>query len=89
MHNLGLSYYCANGVPYALIHKSYTAGWANLQKQYTAGYPIFLHKGLHEKITETACVSMLALKINYNLGSAFKLLSATILSSAKFYLSEL
>ena len=31
----------------------------------------FLDKGLHSKITETACVSMLALKINYNLGSAF------------------
>ena len=27
---------------------------------YTAGYAIFLHKSLHSKITETACVSILA-----------------------------
>ena len=51
--------------------KKYTAGCANLQKMYTAGYATFIHKDLHSKITETACVSMLALKINYNFGSAF------------------
>ena len=62
--------------------KNYTIGCANSQKlycwvrrftkNYTAGYAIFIDKGLHSKIyTETACVSMLALKINYNLGSAY------------------
>ena len=62
--------------------KNYTIGCANSQKillgaliyklkNYTAGYAIFIHKGLHLKFTETACVPMLALKINYNLGSAF------------------
>ena len=51
--------------------KNYTIGCANLPKNYTAGYAIFIHKGLHSKITETACISMLALKINYSLGSAF------------------
>ena len=51
--------------------KNVLLGATNLQKDYTAGYAIFIYKGLHSKITETACVSMLALKINYNLGSAF------------------
>ena len=51
--------------------KNYTAGCANLQKNYTAGCAVFIEKGLHPKITETACMSMLFLKINYNLGSAF------------------
>ena len=50
--------------------KNYTIGCANSQN-YTAGYTIFIHKGLHSKFTETACMSMLVLKINYNLGSAF------------------
>ena len=58
----------------------------NFLKNYTAGCAIFIEKGLHSKITETACVSMLFLKINYNLGSAFQPFSATILSAAKFYL---
>ena len=43
----------------------------NFLKNYTAGCAIFMEKGLYLKITETACVSMLFLKINYNLGSAF------------------
>ena len=43
----------------------------NFLKNYTAGCASFIEKGLHSKITETACVSMLFLKINYNLGSAF------------------
>ena len=34
---------CANS-------QKYTAGWANLQKNYTAGYPIFIHKGLVKKL---------------------------------------
>ena len=56
--------------------KSYTLGCDNSQKlfcwvhkftkNYTVGYAIFIHKGLHSKITETACSSMLALQINYN-----------------------
>ena len=44
---------------------------ALIYKSYTAGYAIFIQKGLHSKITETACVSVWALKINYSLGSAF------------------
>ena len=51
--------------------KNYTADCANLQKNYTSGCALFLEKGLHSKITETACVSMLFSKINYNLGSPF------------------
>ena len=43
----------------------------NFLKNYTAGCAIFIEKGLHSNITETACVSMLFLKINYNVGSAF------------------
>ena len=35
-----------------------------IHKNYTAGYAIFIHKGLYSKITETAHVSMLALKLN-------------------------
>ena len=50
--------------------KDYTIGHANSQKIILLG-ALFVRKGLHSKITETACVSMLALKINYNLGSAF------------------
>ena len=53
------------------FQKLYTRGCSNLQKNCTAGYAIFLHNGLHSKIAETACLSMLALKINHNLGSAF------------------
>ena len=49
--------------------KTYTIGCANSQN-YTVGYAIFIHKGLHSKFTETACVSKLVLKINYYLGSA-------------------
>ena len=44
---------------------------ALIHKKYTAGFAVFIHKGLHSNITETACVSMLALKIDYNLGSVF------------------
>ena len=61
--------------------KNYTIGCANSQKlycwvrqftkNYISGYAIVIHKASHSKITETARVSMLALKINYNLGSAF------------------
>ena len=36
----------------------------NFLKNYTAGCAIFIEKGLHSKITETASVSMLFLKIN-------------------------
>ena len=73
---------CANS------QKLYTAECANLQKLYCWVRCCYRQgvKGLHRKITETACVSMLALKINYNIGSAFKPFSATILSAAKFYL---
>ena len=50
--------------------KNYTLGCANSQKLY-CWVRYFLDKGLHSKITETVCGSMLASKINYNLGSAF------------------
>ena len=69
--------------------KNYNIGCVNSPKfanNYTAGCAILIHKGLHSKITETVCVSILALKINYNLGSAFLLFSARILSAARFYL---
>ena len=57
-----------------------------IHKNYTAGYTIFIDKGLHLKITETACMSMLALKINYYEGSAFShFLQKFYLTAAKFY----
>ena len=54
--------------------KNYTIGCANSQKSillgaliykltnYTAECAIFIHKGLHLKITETACVPIAGLK---------------------------
>ena len=39
--------------------KNYIIGCANSQKNYTAGYAIFIQKGLHLKITETAFVPIL------------------------------
>ena len=50
--------------------KNYTIGCSNSQI-YTAGYAIFIHNGLHSKFTETACVSLLVLKIYHDLGSTF------------------
>ena len=62
----------SNIIPWdALIHKKLYCCVCQFTKNYTAGYAIFIHKGLHSKITGTACVSMLAIKINCNLGSAF------------------
>ena len=49
------------------VKGNYTIACANSQKLY-CWVCYFLHKGLHLKITETACVSMLALKINYDFG---------------------
>ena len=57
-----------------------------IYKNYAAGYASFIHKGIHSKNTGTACMPMLSLKINYNLGSAIWLFSVIILSAAKFYL---
>ena len=65
--------------------KNYTAGCPDLQKLY-CWVRYFYRQGFTLKITETTCVSMMALKINYNLGPAFWPFSATILSAAEFYL---
>ena len=35
-------------------------------KNYTAEYAFFIHNSLHSKITQTACVLILALKIDHN-----------------------
>ena len=56
--------------------KNYTIGCANSQKIYSCCANLqkiycWVRKSLYSKITKTACVSMLALKINHNLGSAF------------------
>ena len=50
--------------------KNYTAGCANYQKLYYWVH-YFYRKEFTFKIIETACKSMLFLKINYDLGSAF------------------
>ena len=48
---------------------------------------LFLYTRVYiKKCNESACVSMLALKINYKLRSVFLLFSATILSAAAFFL---
>ena len=65
--------------------KNYTAGCPDFQKVF-CWVRYFYRQGYTLKITETARVSMMALKINYNLGSAFQPFSATILSAAEFYL---
>ena len=50
--------------------RNYTIGYANLQIIILMG-TLFYTQGFILKIIETACMSTLALKINYNLGSTF------------------